>query len=507
MPSSRFRHGFEHDIFISYTHVDDQLDGGRRWVADFIRDLEARLEIVSGRSVEIWRDQTALGAADRFDDSISMAVRNSALLLVVLSPSYFASEYCLREREAFYEKIRAEGKESVGTKSRVVKVAKFRVDLEKYPPDLRELLEYKFFVESPNSGMCREFHLAEEPGIRARYQTRVDDVAQEVAQLLGLLEPAPSLAPSKGSVYLADTTSDLEQQRDEMRRHLSQLGWDVRPSGELRLLSARNLRETVAKSLAECRLAIHPIGAHYGTIPEAENQSIVQIQLELAKATARNGDLPKIIWLPDGTVPADERQKEFLERVRTEFAGRGFEFLERPYRAMAATVEDRLKGSPREPATGAPRSSGIYLVCANKDRPVAKTLRAFLFNQRQQVEWTPVSVNSNSLGDDQEHLKLMRRNDMHLVVHGDTDEGWIQDRIRELGETREHGGVRSQAIYLANPRRDDKDEILVHDVELMDGYSNGPVADVLKPWLDHLSAVSGGVTPSKASEQPAGGPV
>jgi TIR domain len=507
MPSPRFQHGFEHDIFVSYTHTDDQPDGGRRWVTEFMRDLEARLEIVSGHSVGVWRDETELGAADRFNKTIAAAVRNSALLLVVLSPSYFASDYCLREREVFYEKIRAEGKESVGTKSRVVKVSKFRVDLEKYPPDLRELLEYKFFIEGANSGFCREFHLSDDAVVRARYQTRVDDVAQEIAQLLSLLEPRTASSASKGSVYLADTTSDLEPQRDELRRHLTQLGFDVRPSGELRLLPTRNLRDAVARFLAECRLAIHPIGAYYGAIPEAEDKSIVQIQLELARATARNGDLPKIIWLPEGTVPADERQREFLNRIRTEFAGRGFEFLERPYRAMAATVEDRLKAPERAAGGDVPPSSGIYLVCANKDRSVAKTLRSFLFNQRWQVEWTPVSLNSEDLASNPEHLKLMRRNNMHLVLHGDTDDGWIQDRIRELNERRERGHVRSQAIYLANPRRDDKDDILVRDVELLEAYANVPVADVLKRYLDDLSASPYGQEPPNAAGQVAGGSV
>jgi hypothetical protein len=149
-------------------------------VTQFMSDLEARLGIVSGHRVEIWRDQAKLGAADRFNDTIAHAVRSSAVLLVVLSPSYFASEYCQKEREQFYQQARSDGKESVGTRSRVVKVAKFRVSLERYPPDLREILEHKFFVESPNSTVYREFHLSDDPEIRNRYQTKVDDVAQEI---------------------------------------------------------------------------------------------------------------------------------------------------------------------------------------------------------------------------------------------------------------------------------------------------------------------------------------
>jgi len=501
MPSERFKHGYAHDVFLSYTHADDQPDAGRRWVTQFVSDLEARLQSVSGKSVNIWRDESRLAAADRFNDTIAQALRSSAILVVVLSPSYFASEYCRKEREVFSDHARAEGKESVGTRSRVVKVAKFRVGLEKYPPDLRELLEHKFFVESPNSTMCREFHLSDDPAIRERYKTRIDDVAQEVANLLAALEPARPLAESNGLVYLAETTSDLEPQRDELRRQLEQLRYEVQPRAELRLLSARELRNAVAEMIEKCQIAIHPVGAYYGIVPEGvEGKSVVQIQLELAKTASRNGDLPKIIWVPEGMVPQEEVQKRFLERLRTEFAGRGFDFLEGPYSAMATRVEDRLKASARGSRDVSAPPSGVYLVCGNRDRSLAKTLRSFLFHQRFQVEWPPNSLNSDELTGNPEHQKLMRRNSAHLVVHGETGEGWIQDRIRELNEVQQQGTISSQttspqaiprqAIYLANPRRDDKEDILVHDIVLLEGYAPSAVGDVLKPYLDRIGGTA-----------------
>ena len=92
MPPPRFGHGFLRGVLLSYAHADDELDAGRRWVTQFEADLSARLVMVSGHSVDIWRDAEKLGAADRFDDTIARAVNDSALLLVVLSPSYFSCE-------------------------------------------------------------------------------------------------------------------------------------------------------------------------------------------------------------------------------------------------------------------------------------------------------------------------------------------------------------------------------------------------------------------------------
>jgi hypothetical protein len=487
MPSPPFEHGYPHDVFLSYTHTDDQLDAGRRWVSQFMLDLRARLEIVSGHAIDIWRDEEKLGAADRFNESIARAVRESAVLLAVLSPSYFNSEYCARERLEFRRHAESEGKSNVCDKSRIVKVAKFRVDLERYPPDLRELLEYGFYVQTPGSSACKEFHLSDDPLVRARYHTKVDDVAQEIALLLAGLEPNHQPTASRGAIYLAETTSDLEQQRDDLRRHLTQLGYRVLPEQELRLLAAKDLRPLVADALQRCRLAIHPIGAYYGIVPEgADGKSLVRIQLELSGGDRRNGDLSRLIWVPEHLEPAEDAQRAFLATIRTEYAGRGFELLERPYGMLATRLKDQLTAS-FDAGTAAGRGSGIYVVCDNADRAIAKTVRSFLSSRKHRVEWTPISVAGNLAGN-AEHDKLLRRNQVHLVVHGVTNDGWIQDRIRELDDARAAGVASVQAIYLADPYRDDKDDVLVNEIGLLRGYAPTPVADALHPFVTALPA-------------------
>jgi hypothetical protein len=45
MPSPRFQHGFANDVFISYTHEDDNEEAGIRWVARFEAELKARVDL------------------------------------------------------------------------------------------------------------------------------------------------------------------------------------------------------------------------------------------------------------------------------------------------------------------------------------------------------------------------------------------------------------------------------------------------------------------------------
>src|SRR5262249_38791958 len=96
------------DLFISYAHVDDEPDAAfpdrPGWVTTLVRCLEKRLAKKLGRvdSYDIWRDAKLAGHTDLTPD-ILQRLRDAAVLLVVLSPAYLASDWCRRELETFYQ--------------------------------------------------------------------------------------------------------------------------------------------------------------------------------------------------------------------------------------------------------------------------------------------------------------------------------------------------------------------------------------------------------------------
>jgi hypothetical protein len=259
LPAPRFQHGFTNDVFISYTHEDDQ--AGIHWVARFEAELRARLAKVSGQSILTWRDDRLTGA-DRFKPEIEAQLFKSAGLVPVVTPSYFHSEWCGAERGKFIERARAYGGLDVGNKARIVKAAKTPVPLSQYPQELRELLEFRFYVEEPN-GTAREFHLSTDPAVRQRFNTVVDDLAQAIDKILRGLETGVEPA-SKESVYLGETSRDIDVDRDQLRRSLVHRGYAVLPDAPLRLHTGPEAEHLVARDLAQCRLAVYPVGARSG---------------------------------------------------------------------------------------------------------------------------------------------------------------------------------------------------------------------------------------------------
>src|SRR5262245_24739878 len=101
-----FLAGFDNDIFISYSHVDNL---GDRWVERFHGELEIALARRIGQLgvVNIWRD-ARLEGNQLFDETIKNAVHKTAVFLAITSNGYLASNYCLQELAWFSQKAAAD---------------------------------------------------------------------------------------------------------------------------------------------------------------------------------------------------------------------------------------------------------------------------------------------------------------------------------------------------------------------------------------------------------------
>ena len=93
---------YKNDVFISYSHIDNQFFGDPRggWVDIFHEQLQNFVNVHVGRRTKVWRDKRLMGA-EVFSDEIEQQLRSSAVLVSVISPGYMQSEWCNRELLGF----------------------------------------------------------------------------------------------------------------------------------------------------------------------------------------------------------------------------------------------------------------------------------------------------------------------------------------------------------------------------------------------------------------------
>jgi hypothetical protein len=493
--------GFDTDVFISYTHFDNKPRTGdpNGWIDKFQDEFEKRLRQMLGAEVGVYRDRKLRGNDD-FEDELRAKVQGSAILVSIVSPRYTNSESCLKELTAFCQAAEAGCGLRLGNQTRIFKVIKTPFPSEREPLQIRKLLGYKFYELDPQTETPREFDPVLGQEALRRFLTLVDDVAWHVDKLLEGLRTGGApvktrLAPSSGAtVYLAETTRDLEPKRDEIKRELEQHGHRVLPDQGL-LWNEPECLKVVRAQLAQAQLSVHLVGAKYGAIPEGERsegerRSIVSWQYRLAMERA--GACSRLVWMPPGLESSDERQRKVIEYLRTDpQAQEGADLLQEDLEELKTVIRDtldrqrRLAAQPvREPATDdAP--GPVYLICDQQDRAAVAPLEDYLYKQGCDLILPAFEGEENTVRKDHtENLVTCRA---VLIYCGGTGEHWLREQMRDLRKARGYGRTlpMEATIYLGSPDMAWKQGFRNHQPPVIKNFTDF-TPESLAPFLSRL---------------------
>src|SRR5262245_12006746 len=227
-----------HDIFVSYAH-DDNLPVARTevgFVSQLVSDLRIEITRKVHRQLDIWWDHYSLIGGTRVTPEIMQAASCCASIVIVASPAYLRSEWCDRERNAFFQVLGR--RESAAPSVFVVTIE--RLDQRTLPRDLQDFRVYDFFRVLEDGRSTRPLN-AELTLDREEYMNRLALLAQHVTDHLQARIAAPAAAagasgasaPPAASnwpcVLLLDVTDDVATRRNELRSYLEQSGVTVLP--------------------------------------------------------------------------------------------------------------------------------------------------------------------------------------------------------------------------------------------------------------------------------------
>ncbi|MEZ5319193.1 MAG: DUF4062 domain-containing protein [Vicinamibacterales bacterium] len=521
---------FAGDAFISYAHLDnvELVEGRKGWVANLHRALEVRVAQLLGKPPQIWRDPK-LSGNDLFEASILDRLRRVAILVAVVSPRYLKSEWTIRELEEFRVAAEAQGGLRVQDKARIFKVLKTPVPLDRLPDSLRGLLGYEFFRLDPESGKIRELDEIFGSEAHRDFWLQLDDLAHDVCALLEMLEredanraaassaaltggaparaasqaaarpaAAPGPAATTNAVFLAETTSDLREYREAVRRDLQQSGLVVLPDRPLPFVAAE--AEALARDqLAMCRLSIHLIGRHYGVVPEGSDRSLIELQHELATERSQSAPLARLIWIPEGLSVDDDRQRRVLDRLRMDpRVGTEADLLETYFEDLRTTIQDWLRRPAPAPPAAADATTPVeradaddepprlYLVADERDVARLDPWADALFDQGLEV-LRPVYE-----GDEREireyHEENLATCDGVLIFYGSGSEAWVRRKLRDVQKAPGYGRTKPRpavGICLVGPRTPEKERFRTHEATVIPQW-DGVGADGLRPLVEAL---------------------
>ena len=444
----------QHEFFLSYSHLDNEplIKGQEGWVSSFHSTLKVRLGQLLGDEPDTWFDLAKLRDNDLFAAVIGRGAAGAAVLIPVLSPAYKKSEWCEKELQEFCDAAERAGGLRIDHKSRIFKVIKTPIPREDQPIEIRDTVGYLFFYRETK----REFRL-DEKHVDQAYLLKIDDLAQDIKELLTRMKEiaareagveadaeaaerpaADDEVKLRDVIYVAESTSDLVDQRDRIVRFLKQRGYRVVPDEMLPRDSA-GLRRAVRDYLAEARLSIHLVGERYGSIPEGEQESDVMIQNELAAERSADPTFSRLIWMPQGLKTDDERQRAFLEELRRNpEAQAGAEILPVTLVALETEVQAKLaapaaQSRPTEEPAKDATLRYLYLLCDRRDRLAGEKLRDEISERDSGVV---VKMPLFDEDDEKKFRPLHQGNietcDGVLLLYGAAKPTWLEMMLLEL---------------------------------------------------------------------------
>ena len=187
--------GYDYDVFISYAHVDNEpfLPGGKGWVTSLIDGLRKLMAVKLGRtdSFSLWMDY-ALRGAEPVTPQLLNTVRNSAMLIVILSPGYLASDWCRRERDAFLGIVQARGAR------RVFVFERDSINDASRPPELFDLVPFRFWIRDREGKAPHILGFPQPSADDHEYINRLHDLSIEVTEELKRMNAAAEHPPAQG---------------------------------------------------------------------------------------------------------------------------------------------------------------------------------------------------------------------------------------------------------------------------------------------------------------------
>jgi hypothetical protein len=464
---------YDHDVFVSYAHLDNQ--GETAWVSTLVRHLDTDLRQRLGtKDLRIWIDEHLDGNRP-LTPEIMRSIQRSATLLIVMSSGYLASEWCAKERNAFLGFVR-----DCVAAGRIFIVHCRETDRTAIPPEFGDLIGFKFWTQDPEAGgATRPLGLADakERAYLAGVINLSDRLARTLQELKAARKPEArsAAAASAEYVFLARSTDDLETREEELVGYLTQAGLSILPESWYPEANEHTFRAAMQGDLDRCAVFVQLLSRAPGRRASfSTGQRYPVLQHDIARGAGK----PILQWHDAGDDPAaimDETHRTMVESARA----CGFEEFKR-------AVVEAARRKPDLPRARRP-SVTVFVNADREDLDIARQLSELLARQGVECYWPLLEGSPEKVRKDlEENLKEC---DGLVLIYGASEPSWVRDQLRQSRKilSQRQRPLVALAIYLGPPEQKPELAIALPDLMTLDGRA-GINVEALHLFVQRLTA-------------------
>ena len=434
--------GFDYDIFISFSHIDNQtlpgaLDEDGGWISQFRHQIEAWLTSRGFAGLEVWWDFERLGGNTDYDNRIRDDLGRTALFFAIHSHNYRRSAYCEKEMGWFVEQA---------------KVHTAGLSLQGHRRLFNILINNIPYTEWTNSGHWTDplegtagfpCHNAKKPDdfgdpIRPKEESQqFTDALRDIIDCVTItLKTFPKQAlPERQSIdndlptlFIADVTDSQAKLR---KRLIKEIGDSARILDPIPPpYPAVEHDAAFAKVLHQADLTVHLLGASPGReMDDVEEVSYLQRQADTAAAT----ESATLLWLPDTVtleMVEDDEHKAWLQSFESGArADQRYQFQRGSREGLISDLLERierLNEAQTRPGSG---SRGILIDPHRQDQSYGFELAAGLSRVHSELDIRITSDADKPADSWSGYSELVTQTQDLVVLFGRVDPGWVKGRV------------------------------------------------------------------------------
>ncbi len=357
--------GFDYDIHISYRYNDNKYDG---WVSEFVEKINQELSATLKDKLTIYFDKSpeeSRGESPQEDGSVSQKI-NSLIFIPVISQTYcdvnspvWKNEFRIFQNEIKKDSIGSNIKLTNGnTASRVIPVKIHDIDTDDVKLLETELsgglrsIDFIYREEGVNRPLRPVDDDKNANTLRPMYRNQINKLANAIKEIItgiklnqkGSTVETPSYQPTarqivpnvistsvssaikvavidrqRPNIYLAWTSNDLKESREEMAIILQKAGFNVLPTVDCPA-DDETFKQKTAEEMKKCVCSLHMLSGEFGRRFESdEDVSFPQHQfMEAKNKIGETGtDFNVFVWLsPNSERSMKPSQQNFIKYIR-----------------------------------------------------------------------------------------------------------------------------------------------------------------------------------------------
>ncbi len=203
-------------IFLSYAKADNH--EGK--ISTLIHRLEQRFQAIAGRTPRIFFDATEINTAQLWEERIQAGLANSHIMVAMLSPSYFTSEWCGREWEFF---VTREDQERATGNLRADQGLIFPLKLADWDRILHPTQDERDRIAAAETKQYRDFREFMVSGsFWTEFDDELDKLVREIIAILNVMETLPNWSGTSIPVVAPALITRIGTNREQFIERLSQ---------------------------------------------------------------------------------------------------------------------------------------------------------------------------------------------------------------------------------------------------------------------------------------------